>query len=164
MKLTKVKESDNKALAILIRAAFEEHDAPKEGTVYSDPTTDNLYGLFKDTRSVLWVVEEESEILGCCGIYPTQGLPTGCAELVKFYLRPGARGKGIGRALMQQCLDSAAELGYSQLYIESMPEFANAVSMYEKLGFKKLTAPLGKSGHTSCDIWMLKQLDFGKVN
>lgn len=156
--IRKVKRSDNKHLSTLIKAVFDEYDAPKVGTVYSDPTTDDLYELFKKPKSVLWVVEEGSEIVGCCGIYPTDGLPNDCAELVKFYLMPKARGRKIGTRLMEQNIQSAIELGYSQLYIESLSQFDNAVKMYQKLGFKNLTKPLGETVHTSCNIWMIKKL------
>lgn len=158
MTLTKVQPSDNKALADLIRKAFGEHHAPTAGTVYSDPTTDNLYELFKAERSVLWVAKEGEQVLGCCGIYPTPGLPEGHVELAKFYLLAEARGKGIGTKLMEQNIASAIELGYTTLYLESLPEFAKAVRMYERAGFERLDAPMGTSGHTSCNIWMTKQL------
>ncbi|WP_297099844.1 GNAT family N-acetyltransferase [uncultured Draconibacterium sp.] len=158
MKIRKVKKSDNKHLADLIRAAFVEYDAPREGTVFSDPTTDNLFELFQHEKSILWVAENEGEILGCCGIYPTDGLPKGCAELVKFYLLAKARGNGLGTQLMKQSIESAKELGYSEIYIETLPEFDNAVGMYERAGFEKLEKPLGDSGHTGCDIWMIKRL------
>jgi putative acetyltransferase len=126
--------------------------------VYSDSTTDNLFGMFKNKKSILWVAEENGEVLGCCGIYPTDGLPNNCAELVKFYLSAKARGKGIGTKLMQQSIKSTIELGYSEIYLESLPHFDNAIKMYEKLGFKKLEKPLGKSGHISCNIWMIKKI------
>ncbi|MFT5581649.1 MAG: putative acetyltransferase, partial [Psychromonas sp.] len=105
-----------------------------------------------------WVAEEQDEILGCCGIYPTEGLPDKCVELVKFYLDAKARGKGIGLELMNQCIASAKELGYSEMYIESLPDFDNAVKMYEKSGFKLLDERLGASGHDSCNVWMIKTL------
>lgn len=158
MTIRKLKKSDNKHLACLIKAVFDEYDAPKVGTVYSDPTTDDLYELFKNPKSVLWVVEENGEVLGCCGIYPTDGLPNGCAELVKFYLMPKARGRKIGNRLMEQNIQSAKRLGYSQLYIESLSEFDNAVKMYQKFGFKNLEKPLGETVHTSCNIWMIKNI------
>ena len=158
MTIRKVKITDNEALANIIKAAFEEFDAPKKGTVYSDPTTDDLYSLFKKEGSVLWVAETNGLIMGCCGIFPTPGLPEGCAELVKFYLSSDARGLGVGRALMEQCTLSAKALGYTQLYIESLPQFGNAVSIYEKQGYQLLDHPLGQSGHTSCNIWMVKEL------
>ncbi|WP_372651810.1 GNAT family N-acetyltransferase [Draconibacterium sp.] len=158
MKIRKVQKSDNKQLADLIRAAFIEYDAPRQGTVFSDPTTDNLYELFQNEKSVLWVAEKDGDVLGCCGIYPTVGLPKGCAELVKFYLLEKARGKGLGTVLMEQSIESAKELGYSEIYIETLPEFDNAVGMYERAGFEQLEKPLGDSGHTGCDIWMIKKL------
>jgi len=158
MKIRKIKESDTAFLAKMIRDVFEEHDAPREGTVYSDPTTDNLYEVFQIEKAVFWIAELDNKILGCCGIYPTEGLPKGCAELVKFYLPKNARGKGIGKILMEKSLESAKEFAYTELYIESLPVFSKAVRIYEKLGFEKLAKPLGESVHTTCDIWMLKKL------
>ena len=153
-----IQAKDNLSLAKIIRKVFEEHDAPQQGTVYSDPTTDNLYELFQTPKSILWVAEINNEIMGCCGVYPTNGLHKKCAELVKFYLSKDARGKGVGKELMQRCIHSAKEYGYTQLYLESLPQFSKAVSMYEKLGFVRLNQPLGDSGHKTCDIWMLKEL------
>ena len=98
--------SDNEILSRIIKGVFIEHpDAPREGTVYSDPTTDHLFELFQADQSALWVAEIENEIVGCCGIFPTAGLPDGCVELVKFYLHASARGKGVGRALMKKALN-----------------------------------------------------------
>ena len=48
--------------------------------------------------------------------------------------------------------------GYTEMYIESLPDFTKAVRIYEKQGFQRLKQPLGNSGHTTCNIWMLKQL------
>ncbi len=158
MKIRQVKESDNPYLSKMIREVFEEHNAPKEGTVYSDPTTDFLYESFQIEKSVLWVAENNNKILGCCGIYPTEGLPKQCAELVKFYLPKESRGKGIGKILMEKSIDCAEKFGYSELYIESLPQYSKAVSMYQRQGFVQLEKPMGESGHTSCNIWMLKSL------
>ncbi|MBZ4188325.1 GNAT family N-acetyltransferase [Niabella beijingensis] len=153
-----VEEKDNIELATIIRTAFLEFNAPTRGTVFEDPTTDRLSDLFGAPRSVLWVAEAGGQLLGCCGIYPTEGLPEHCAELVKFYLSGAARGKGAGKSLFNKCLESATALGYSQVYLESLPQFNTAVGMYEKLGFRKLDAPMGNSGHCGCNIWMLKDL------
>ena len=68
------------------------------------------------------------------------------------------RSKGIGKELMQKRILSAREFGHKKLYIESLPQFSKAVSMYVKQGFKKIGEPMGNSGHTSCDIWMMKEL------
>ncbi|MCU7547594.1 GNAT family N-acetyltransferase [Chitinophagaceae bacterium LB-8] len=156
--LRTIKQEDNKSLASIIRTVFEEYDTARPGTVYFDPTTDDLYSLFQTPRSVCWVAEVDGQLAGCAGIFPTPGLPDGCCEFAKFYLASFARGKGVGRKLMEQCLNTAKELGYKQVYLESLPEFNSAISLYEKLGFQPLNAPLGNSGHFGCNIWMLKNL------
>jgi putative acetyltransferase len=153
-----IKSNDNKALATIIRNAFKDFNASTRGTVYEDPTTDNLYTLFQTAGSICWVAQEGENILGSCGIFPTENLPDGCAELVKLYLAANARGKGIGKALMLQCILSAKEMGYKQLYIESLPQFGTAVGMYERMGFVFIKHPLGNSGHSGCNIWMIKDL------
>ena len=153
-----IEERDNKELAELIRTVFREFRIDRPGTVYFDPTTDNLSGLFKTRGSVYWIAEEQGTIAGGCGIYPTPGLPEGCAELVKLYLLPQWRGKGIGRNLMEKCFESARLIGYRQLYLESLPELEKAVSMYLKSGFRHIPHSLGNSGHFGCNIWMVKDL------
>lgn len=154
----RIQECDNLALAKMIRAVFEEYDAPKQGTVYADPTTDDLYALFQTPKSAFFVAVDNGQAVGCCGVYPTKGLPNGYAELVKFYLSPTVRGQGVGRTLMERSVDAAKALGYTHIYIESLPVFDNAVRIYEKQGFSSLDSPLGESGHTSCNVWMVKEI------
>lgn len=156
--IKKIVPDDNPLLAKIIREIFEEFDAPREGTVYSDPTTDNLFELFSEENSVLWVAESDRDPIGCCGIYPTAGLPKGYAELVKFYINARFRGKGIGKLLLDKCIASASEFGFTHLYIESLPVFSKAIDMYIKADFEFLDKPLGNSGHNSCNVWMLKTL------
>lgn len=153
-----ITNTDNNALALIIRATLTEFKANKLGTVYFDPTTDDLFSLFQTIKSAYYVAVLNDKIVGGCGIFPTTNLPEGCSELVKFYLTTSARGKGIGKALMLKCFEKANQLGYKQLYLESMPELAIAVGMYKKMGFTTLNKPLGNSGHFGCDIWMVKEL------
>ncbi len=153
-----IKRLDNPYLAVIIRQALAEFGANKPGTVYYDSTTDNLFELFDHKKSMYFVAEEKGNILGGGGIYPTQGLPTGTCELVKMYLSPEARSKGIGRKIMNQCFAFAKKVGYHQIYLETMPELAQAVCVYKRLGFHQLAAPLGNSGHFDCNIWMLKAI------
>ncbi len=156
--IQEIQEKDNTQLAQMIRAVFDEFNAPKTGTVYSDPTTDDLFNLFKTPNAILWVAKHQGKAIGCCGIYPTNGLDNNYGELVKFYLSANARGHGIGNALMSHCINSAKEMDYSHIYLESLPVFSRAITMYEKAGFTRLKQALGNSGHTSCNIWMLKTI------
>ena len=153
------KAEDNAILAKIIRTAFHDFEVScTDGTAYSDPTTDDLYSLFQTEKSALFVAEEDGFILGCCGIFPTDNLPDDTTELAKFYLSKEARGKGIGKLLLEKCIEKAKDLGYKKVYLESIPEFSKAVSIYEKQSFQYLEKPLGNSGHSGCNLWMIKNL------
>ncbi len=149
---------DNLRIAQIIRSVLAEFGANKPGTVYFDPTTDDLFNLFSIEGAAYFVAVAEGQIIGGSGIYPTTGLPAGFCELVKLYLIPEARGLGLGLRLMKTCFLKAAELGFSDIYLETMPELRNAIGLYEKAGFSYLPGPLGKSGHFGCDLWMSKML------
>ncbi len=154
----KIQARDNSEIANIIRTALEEYDEAKPGTVYTDPTTDTLFELFSTPKSGYFIAELNGELLGGCGIFPTLNLPKGYAELVKIYLKKEFRGQGIGRELMNRCIDFAKETGYTHLYLESFPSLKEAIQLYRKMDFKTLSEPLGDSGHFACDVWMVKAL------
>jgi putative acetyltransferase len=150
--------ADNPFIAQIIRDALTEFGAAKPGTVFFDPTTDDLYSLFQQPQACYLIAEIDGVVVGGCGIFPTSGLPCGFCELVKLYLKPEARKKGIGKDLILRCLDQARTLGFASVYLESMDELRPAVSLYEHLGFQHVCTPLGQSGHFGCTIWMVKSL------
>ena len=158
IKIRPIQPGDNKALATIIRGCLEEFGANHPGTVYYDETTDRLSEVFETPGSAYLVAEINGGLAGGGGIFPTEGLPAGTCELVKMYLSPAARGTGLGKRLMQLCLDKAKDLGYEKVYLETMPELTNAIPMYEKFGFTYLDGPLGNSGHFGCAIQMMKRL------
>ena len=156
--IRKIQKADNQKLAVIIRSCFHDFKVATQGTVYEDPSTDQLYELFHAENSALFVADAAGEICGCCGIFPTNGLPEHCAELVKFYIHRDFRGKGVGKRLMEESVQFAKSSGYQSIYLESLPEFSTAVSIYEKQGFAYLEKPLGNSGHSGCNLWMIKHL------
>lgn len=159
MQIRYIQQSDNPVLAKIIRATLAEFGANHPGTVYYDASTDALFELFQKSRSVYYVAEnEDGQIIGGGGIFSTEGLPSDTCEFVKMYLLPEARGKGIGKSIIEKCLKTAKDLGFAQIYIESMPELKQALKVYEKFGFSYLKAPLGNSGHFGCELWMIKSL------
>jgi putative acetyltransferase len=153
-----LRAGDNISIAAIIRKILAEFGANKPGTVYFDPTTDNLFQLFETPDSAYFIAEAEGEIVGGSGVFPTPGLPDGCCELVKLYLVSEMRGQGLGLMLMEKCFQKAIDFGYTSMYLETMPELRSAIGLYEKAGFSYLSGPLGRSGHFGCDLWMIKNL------
>lgn len=154
-----IEEKDNAAIARIIRETLEEFGANHPGTVYYDDATDALFELFSQTpRSVYFIAEENGEVVGGGGIFPSPGLPNDTCELVKMYLLPQARGIGLGKKIIERCIAFAKQSGYKNIYIETMPELQQAMKTYEKFGFEYLKGPLGNTGHTGCSLWMLLRL------
>jgi len=154
-----IEPGDNAALAKIIRDTLAEFKANKPNTVYYDDRTDHLFEEFRVPNSIYHVAEENGIIIGGGGIYPTENLPEGTCELVKLYLSPAARGKGIGKLLLEKSLAAAKAMGYKKVYLESMPELTIALPLYEKHGFTYLSCAQGNSGHVGCDVWMIKDLE-----
>ncbi len=156
--IRELRAEDNVDIAGVIRDALKEFGADRPGTVYYDPTTDDLYSLFRKDRSFYQVATAEGKVVGGGGIFPSDGLPEGTCELVKMYLRPEVRGIGLGKKMIAACLHEAKKMGYHQVYLETMPELKDALKAYEKFGFEYLSGPVGNTGHFGCALWMLKKL------
>jgi putative acetyltransferase len=157
-KIRPIQPGDNSFLAIIVRQSLAEFGVNKPGTVYYDNSTDHLYELFQTRGAAYFVATDGQEVLGGAGIFPSNGLPADICELVKMYLKKHARGCGLGRLLMEKCIQFAKENNYKGIYIETMPELKDAILMYKKYGFKNLDGPLGNTGHYGCDVWMKKEI------
>lgn len=153
-----IAQKDDAEIGKLIKDVLTEFKANKPGTAFYDESTDRLSTIFGGERTAYWVLEVDGQIVGGAGIFPTDGLPEDTCELVKLYLYPAARGKGLGKLLIDTCLEKAKSLGFANVYLESMPELSQAVRLYENFGFKKLDRAIGNSCHFGCDIWMVKEL------
>ena len=104
-----IEEKDQLQLANIIRSVFEEYGAPLVNTVYGDPRTEHVFDLLAGQNAGYWVAADNGIVLGGCGYYPTEGLPEGYAELVKFYLSPAARGLGYGSKLFRLAIEGACK-------------------------------------------------------
>ena len=156
--IRKIIADDNAKLASIIRSSLEDFNAVKQDTVYFDATTDNLYEVFQEQRSSYFVATIDDEVVAGAGIFPTEGLLDKTCELVKMYVLSSARGNGLGKLLLQQCIEEAKIKGFEKMYIETMPELTIAIEMYKKNGFTFIPAALGNSGHTGCDLFMIRDL------
>ena len=164
MILRKIQPQDNEQIAKVIRDIFDELNAPKEGTAYADPILDQLYEVYQQPKSIYFIVEHEGEVLGGGGLAPLEMLnqvqhdKDSICELQKMYFAPQVRGLGLGKEIIEKSLEFAKNQGFTKCYLETLPYMQNARKLYEKMGFQYLDGPMGCTGHTSCDVWMIKEL------
>jgi len=97
-------------------------------------------------------------VLGCGGMGPLAGGGSGVCELRKMYFLPELRRTGMGSALLSTILDAAGEAGYRQCYIETLEHMERARKLYSKYGFRVINSPMGNTGHSGCNSWMVKDL------
>ena len=57
-------------------------------------------------------------------------------EMKRVYVRPAARGAGVGLALVQKMLEEARHAGYARICLDVLPDFTVALRVYESLGFR----------------------------
>lgn len=82
---------------------------------------------------VLLVARDDAGAL--VGSVAVRRLPDGSGELKRLYVRPAARGTGLGRRLAEAVVERARERGYSLLRLDTLPSMEAARSIYESLGF-----------------------------
>lgn len=156
--IREIEPHDNVQLEQVIRACFHEFKIPLEGTAYSDAETPRMYESYQNANDIYFVVEQNGEVLGGAGVKPLQDFESEVCELQKMYFSPKVRGKGIGKAMFEKCLQAAKRLGYRQCYLESAHQLKAAIHIYENYGFRHLKKAMGNTGHYSCGVWMIKNL------
>lgn len=153
-----IKKEDDPEIERIIRSVLTEHGVNKPGTAYYDESLKHMYEFYTTEKSIYFIAENENGMLGGGGVYPTAGLAADTCELIKMYLLPEARGQGVGKSLIDQCIAFATQKGYKKMYLETMNELKKAVYLYEQKGFHLLPGALGNTGHFACTIRMMKDL------
>jgi len=156
--LRKTLPSDNEQIANIIRTVLIEFGGNKPGTAFSDYDTDHIFEAYQKQGQIYYVVELDGKLIGGCGIKQLESDNIEICELQKLYILSSARGLGIGKLLVEKCLDFAKENAYKKCYLETFPNMHAAISLYQKYGFRLLDAPTGNTGHCGCDVWMMKDL------
>lgn len=118
-----------------VKAIFLEYLAFIEdylGQTLAFQGTEAEFKNFPQIYDVLFLAKYENEPIAACGIKPFKDE---ICELKRLYCRPIARGKGSGEALMRAAIQSAKQLGYKQIYLDTDHGLIHANAIYEKLGF-----------------------------
>jgi ribosomal protein S18 acetylase RimI-like enzyme len=66
---------------------------------------------------------------------PQSSDTTHCCEMKRLYVSPSARGLGLGKALVATVLRSAAESGYAEIRLDTLPSMRDAERLYRGVGF-----------------------------
>jgi GNAT superfamily N-acetyltransferase len=110
-------------------------DAGGPSFLAEDLTADtmaNMESSAPPTGRILLAATDSGELLGCGFI---RQIRPDAAEFKRMYVRPKARGLGLGRHLFEYRVEEARRMGCSTLYADTIKGNTAMLSMYEKFGF-----------------------------
>lgn len=101
---------------------------------------DNPETYIIDKGGHILVALYEDEVVGVCALIKMEDDPEMDYELAKMAISPKTQGKGIGWILAQAVIEKAKNLGAKALFLESNTILTPAISLYYKMGFKRITS------------------------
>ena len=153
-----IEARDDAAVAAIIRAVMPEFGADGPGFAIHDAEVDAMHAAYARPRSAYFVVEANGQVIGGGGVAPLENGDEDVCELRKMYFLPAARGIGAGSAMMERCLEAARAHGFRRCYLETLTGMDAAQALYRRSGFTPLCAPMGGTGHFSCDQFFIREL------
>lgn len=108
-----------------------------------------LPGSYSPPDGRLALAWADSEAAGCIAL---RRLDTGRAEAKRLYVRPGFRGRGLGRGLMEWVIREARAAGYDELVGDTMPVMGEALALYERMGFERAEPYAGQAASGAIPI------------
>lgn len=96
-----------------------------------------LPGLYARPHGRLLLARLGQEPVGCVALRPRGDV---VGEMKRLFVRQAYQGQGLGRALAERVVAEARIIGYSSLVLDTLPPMANAIRLYEALGFVRRSA------------------------
>jgi GNAT superfamily N-acetyltransferase len=137
------------ALMLVVRAVPAEDTRPLRQRLLRPgrPSSDSAYPGDDDPSTVHYAAYDGGTVVGIASLYredrPAARTPEAGWRLRGMASVPEARGRGVGRMLLQACVDHVAEAGGGELWCNARTP---AAGFYAKSGFEVISEPFDIPG------------------
>ncbi|MCK6589578.1 MAG: GNAT family N-acetyltransferase [Polyangiaceae bacterium] len=141
---------------------------------YLDKDFQSLCGHYRRGRGQIWIASENGCILATTALLdltlsrsvPASASPEilelamsgGDAELKRMFVARKARGRGIGKRLLEVALTHATASGFERVVLDSTRDMRVAIDLYKAFGFEEIP---DYNGNSRADIFMALVLPGG---
>jgi putative acetyltransferase len=127
-----VRDTDVPAVVALVRDVLSEFGLRFGEGATTDEELWHLPSSYADHGGAFWVVDAAGALLGTLGVFP---VAPDTFELRKMYLRPKARGVGLGKGLLETSLVWLRERSARRVVLDTTEQMDRAIAFYESNGF-----------------------------
>jgi predicted N-acetyltransferase YhbS len=114
------------------------------------------HAAFIDEGGAIFVAERDDTVVGVCAL---RSVAPGTFEIAKLAVDTGIQRQGIGRRLVQRCLDAARALDAHRIVLVSNSRLTSAIALYQAFGFEHAPVPQAFLDiYETADIYMTLDL------
>lgn len=123
----------------IIRALFTEYQKEIGADLCFqsfEEELDSLPGKYSYPDGELLLLKDlnENKYVGCVGVRKLEG---NHCEMKRLFVKNGHRSKKYGYALANAILKTARQIGYSEIWLDTLTDLKAAITLYKKLGFEE---------------------------
>ncbi len=135
MRIREATNADIEQVKKIVFTALAEYGLTHD-SIGVDSDLEDIEANYIRTGGMFEIVEDDDgQIIGCVGLHR---ISDGVCELRKMYLEREVRGKGLGKRLLERCVEQARRLGYRRVELETAAPLKEAISLYERYGFRPI--------------------------
>ncbi len=135
IQITKATNTDAAAIKQLILGILKDYGL-KPAPASTDSDLEDIQKHYWQNKGCFYVLKKDDQIIGSFALCK---INDHLCELRKMYLNRNFRGRRLGRKMMVAAFEQAKELGYKSIMLETASVLKEAISLYEKYGFKPYT-------------------------
>lgn len=94
----------------------------------------HIADIYMPPEGALLLAKKDGMPAGCVGLRKMEGR---CCEMKHLYVRPKFRGKGLGRALCSRIILKGRQLGYREMFLDTLSSMIGAQALYRSHGFRE---------------------------